>query len=177
MDEKYVFFDIPIYRLTDSEIDSENEKIIDELKEFAKGNKVFGEDVYNRVFNDLVSIELYPFKYNEIIGYLELYCIGSQIRIDYWYACHPHSRNIKKVFRRGLPKKQFNWFGEVDQINIRNNLSNEEILNLILKRIKMLKRKPLFKRRFFYTNYLEKIGKHINWKSVLNDKELNVFRK
>jgi len=94
--QESIFFEIPIYRCSKSVHTNFMEKRKNQINESIPRN-LYPESNMARVslFNDS---EWYPWRYNEIVGYLNLYIFGSQFRIDLW-------RVDKKRFNKGITKK------------------------------------------------------------------------
>lgn len=163
-----IIFEIPIYRITKDEFYKETEK---------KKNQLENElpKLSEKTVNNLLNLYKYPYKYNEVVGYIELYVCGTQIRADYWYCTVPGQKRHKKRLNRGITKKEFFWFGKKLEIGINQSLSNDEIFKLIIDSLKNLNRQGIFQKRYFDIEQLLTIGKYIDWKGLIKDKEVNFF--
>lgn len=78
-----IFFEIPIYRCESEKHRLEFDVKFDGLlKEIDKINYPTHHENYLQFLNEYV---FYEWKYNEIVGYLNLYILGSQLRADYYF--------------------------------------------------------------------------------------------
>ncbi len=78
-----IFFEIPIYHRSLSAHTS------DMQAQEAKITKTVNKDLYpesfKALYNGFHAAIWYGWKYNEIVGYLNLYILGSQFRADIWF--------------------------------------------------------------------------------------------
>lgn len=85
--EKY-FFDIPIYRCTidkhTDELDKEKQKHLQHLVDL-HGPEVKDSRSYEWAEHYFDRERWYPWRYNEIIGWIRLYILGPQIRGELWF--------------------------------------------------------------------------------------------
>lgn len=174
--EKY-FFEIPIYRCSYehylSDLDKLENKITRELEPILKEN-------YPEKFEEIKKSRYmkmsYPYEYNEIIGWIKLFIMGSQVRGEYYFETNLDDKEkIKKRFDKGIRKKRFEFYGKAFELSINKELKSSEISELILERIKELKTtEQPFKGRYIDIRKLENITEFIDWKSLI--KELNLFK-
>src|SRR5436305_15320129 len=96
--EEPIFYEIPIYRCTlcTHTIYMKDE----EQKWMSFQNKEVSPDSYQSAYDYFHHDFWYPWHYNEIIGYLNLYIFGSQFRIDIWFI-------KKQRIKKGIIKKKF----------------------------------------------------------------------
>lgn len=103
----------------------------------------------------------YAWKYNEIIGYLNLYIFGSQLRMDIWF--------VDKIrFNRGILKKKFVFHGKVFEKAIPKNKSSNEIFEFIIENLIQLNESK-YKRYHFDLNTFKVIGQFVNWKDLTTE--------
>ena len=144
-----IFFDIPIYRCSKS-MHSTYMKI--EEQKFASSDN----------FN---TYRWYSWKYNEIIGYLNLYIFGSQFRSDIWII-------DKKRINKGIIKKKFKFLGKMVEKEIPRNKSSNEIFEFIIESIVQLNKKE-YKKYHFDLKALKVIGQFVDWVELTS--KLNSF--
>lgn len=161
------FYDIPVYRLEKEKYYKEleeykevplfglNENEIKLKKEFYQkypDRKILFEEHLNNVFGG-------TWEYNEIIGYIKLYFVGNQIRGEYF--------QIDKKRIRKTRTKHFKWETDklVPEISFYKNQTNEEIFMNICKYLNDCKKE--LKNRYLDLDNFLKIGKYIDWKSLL----------
>ena len=149
----FVFFEIPIYRCS---IESHTKDVEKDYQKFAENCYLMNKkDIqlfyYSKIWN--------PWKYNEIIGYLNLYILGSQIRIDHWKV-------DKERYNKGITLKPYKYFGKCLEANVPRNLNSIEIFEFIkLKLIDL--NKTEFKNRYFDLEAFSRIGNFVNWKELI----------
>lgn len=160
-----IFFEIPIYRTSiekyDLELKSKREKLYEKFPGVREG---FYFENYQRVVEKDIS---YYWNYNEIIGYLNLYIFGSQLRVDYWFVSN---RRINS----GIIKKKFKWFGKILELQIDKTKSSIEIFEWILNELKNLEKENRFKKRHFDLKTFNVVGRFIDWKTLCD--QLNSWR-
>ena len=125
-----IFFEIPIYRTSKATFNLEIENIIDKkINQYP--TKQIGEHFENYKLLILNNYS-YPWNYNEIVGYLNLYIFGNQLRIDFWYITN-------KRISRSIQKKRFINFRKTYEAKIDVGKSSIEIFNWILEQLEDLK--------------------------------------
>lgn len=148
-----IFFEIPIYRCSpekhSKEVEMDYQKFA--YKCYPMDMRDIKEFYYTLIWNH--------WKYNDIIGYLNLYILGNQFRADLWKV-------DKKRYNKGITKKQFKYFEKSLQTTIPKDLSSIEILEFIkLKLTDLNKRK--FKNRHFDLEAFTAIADFVNWKELV----------
>lgn len=144
-----IFFEIPIYRCSkkvhglETEIEEKKWASVDNFHQFS----------------------WYAWKYNEIIGYLNLNIFGSQLRIDIWFV-------DKKRFNRGILKKKFKLHGKVFEKVIPRNKSSNEIFEFIIKNLIEIN-KSNYKRFHFDLRTFKVVGQFVDWVELTT--KLNSF--
>jgi len=158
--KKYIF-NIPVYRLSEKDYQKEEDKFSLEfyndviLRKGSVNSSTSYEDFKENwmMYRDM-------WRYNEIIGYIKLYILGSQIRGEYYQ--HKSSR-IRKT-----RTKHFKF--QTHKLVAEKNLSkktNEEIFNIILIYIKDCSLE--LKKRYIDIEDFEQIGKYINWNNLIKN--------
>lgn len=162
--------DIPVYRLSSKKYYEEFNNYKDKYLTdgYNEEHKEFKKQYYEKYPEEKVYLEERLFKkfggqwnFNEIIGYIKLYSVGNQIRGEYFQI------NSKKIFK--TRKKIFEWKTDklVPEISFYDRDTNEEIFNKIYEYLQDCKKE--LKYRYLDLDIFLKIGKHIDWKSLLND--------
>lgn len=171
------FLDIPIYRCSVEkyfiELDQLKSKIDSSLESQKKTLPDYDyEDLANRLF----QLKVYPYEYNEIIGWIKLYVLGTQLRGEYFFevsSSHPHS--IKKRINKGVRKKRFELFGKAFELSIRKEMNSEDVFTLLCERLERLNRNEIpFLNRHLDLSNLYAIGPHLNWLNLME--KLDPFR-
>jgi len=169
MSEKY-FFDIPVYRITKDKYYKERDVYIEKkmytgppshieiAKKFHENNPE-----HKQIFDQHLR-KTYggAWDYNEIIGWVQLHFLGSQVRGEYWRVKAKRLvRTRKKVF------ENLTW-KLAPEIDIPHEANNTEILNLINEYISDCK--MALKGRHLDTSKLDLIGPYIDWRELINKK-------
>ena len=158
-----IFFEIPIYRCNSKQHSLEYKSYCNKV--LNKIDKVKDYNHYQDCIDFLNEHFYYEWKYNETIGYINLFILGSQLRGEYWLI-------DKLRINKGITKKKYKFIGKILEKEIPQNLNSEEIFNFIIKNLIILN-KSEFKTRVLFLNTFYSIGKFVNWVSLI--KELNSF--
>lgn len=102
--------------------------------------------------------------FNEIIGYLDLYFLGSQIRGEYWQM------KGKRIRRTRKKEFEFITFKLSPELTISEGASNSDIFGLIHKYLSRCA-KELKNGRHFDTRCLDKIGPFVDWRTLISKNE------
>ena len=98
-----IFFEIPVYRCT--MISHSKYMDAEEQKTAPIGNKEQFPISYKSAYNFFHREKWYPWKFNKVVGYLNLYILGSQFRGEIWFV---DNERINK----GIIKKKFKLLGK-----------------------------------------------------------------
>ncbi len=118
-------------------------------------NKTIFEDHLRRKYGGC-------WEFNEIIGYIKLHFLGSQIRGEYYQVA---GRSIRKS-----RAKQFEFVTHklAPEIEIDFGSTNAEIFERVIQY--MADCQEELRGRFLDTSILENIGQHLNWADLLNQR-------
>jgi hypothetical protein len=158
---KYVF-DIPIYRCR---IDKHTREFEDEKTKFFSplfkyGPEVIHSQSYAFQQNYFDREKWYPWRFNEVIGWIRLFTLEDQIKGELWFV------KAQRI-RKGLKKKSIHYVGEAFRLWRFPKKSSTQIyekLCSILDRI--LAEEPL-KGRYVDTELFHNIGPYVDWKKLL----------
>lgn len=159
------FFDIPVYRLSETDYDAEIENHIGQVmlgKE--EGEWEFRKSFYKRnpIFRDRLQKQYGDWKFNEIIGYVRLYIEDNQVLGEYWRT------DAKRIVRSR--RKLFNWSTyniEPERGDLPLDGTNQEIYETILSYLEAVRVK--LKGRVLDTSVFEAIGGYIDWHSFIRN--------
>lgn len=157
------FYDIPIYRLSEKEYYHKRDSSISKNIEFCMQELDPTPEMItrNRNWREQHFYENYgPWRYNEIIGYIRLHFLGSQVRGEYLSA---------ERKRNGLSRNRvftYRTHKLAPEVNIWPQSSNEQIFGLILGYLDRCE-KELKKGRFLDRDLFEKLGRHVDWRGFL----------
>ena len=159
-----IFFEVPIYRCSLKGHTKEME--LQELKIIESIPKQLYPQSHQAILNNFHVSQWYTWKYNEIIGYLNLYILGGQFRADVYMV-------DKKRHNKGVTKKKYKYFGKTLERHIPRNKSSEEIFQFILDELMDLNKRD-YKRFYFDLRTLKVAGKFINWRELID--KLNSYK-
>lgn len=162
--EKYLF-DIPVYRLTESQYEQNQTEYIKRFVPEYNPNQLF-EKLLKGEFNFDESFQAKNYggswRYNEIIGYIRIYLFcRNQIRGDYIQT------DAKRIVR--TRKKQFIKKIEkiVPEVRIRDVSSKKEIHAAIEKCINRCRLSKVLKNRYLDLEYYNLFSNFIEWGNLL----------
>lgn len=161
-------FDIPIYRCTierhsqEMEIKKKNYMILPKIQD----SKIYQEALKRR----MISFEercWYPWKYNEIIGWISVYLDESKVRGDLWFVRQRISRLLKKkrfLYRADIFEWPLFFWSDI------HNMTSEQVFEDLKETIlKFIKDHRVLKNSKYYIDFtcFNNVGRLIDWKSLL----------
>jgi len=160
MSEKY-FFDIPIYRCPIEKHTGEMEKEKQRLLDLGvqNGNEIpesYASDV-KRYFHNWVW---YPWRYNEIIGWIRLYVLKQQIRGEYWFI-------RAKLIRKNSRRKGIYHSGKAFECDFHPDQPAAKIYEEICCELERLSNEEPFKGRYLDLEAFHNIGPFVNWRQLM----------
>ncbi|MEI6711876.1 MAG: hypothetical protein WCK88_07015 [bacterium] len=157
------FFSIPIYRCSEKQYLKELEEERERLRKFFKSS--LPETLKNTYdVGPLVerSLNWKCWKYNEIIGFIELYILGSQIRGSLFFI-------ESKRIRKDIKKKKIVYLGKVFESSI-HNLYSIDIFKLLMEELNRVQiSNSKLKNRYVDVSGIMKIGPHVDWKELVKN--------
>ena len=166
------FFEIPVYRLP-------QERYYEEMTAYIEKVMYPGPPAHNAGLKRLH--EKYPdikinfeehiraayggaWDYNEIIGWVQLHFLGSQIRGEFWRVKAKRLvRSMKKVF-------EFRTLKLAPEISIPHEADNKEIYHLINKYLADCRKE--LKNRCLDTSRLDVVGPYVDWRALIKDENV-----
>ena len=158
-----IFFEIPIYRCN---LTSHSAYMAAEEQKFAPiENKEQFPGSYAFAYHYFHKEKWYSWRYNEIVGYLNLYIMGSQFRGDMWFI-------DKQRISKGIIKKRFKLFGKTFEKEIPKQKSSIEIFEFIIETL-IHHNKKEYKKYYFDLKTFKVIGQFVDWVELT--KKLNSY--
>ena len=158
-------FEIPIYRLAPASFEKELRKKIDSictpLTEFEDYFPKNAKDKHQAHIHELEHLIGYPWKFNEIIGWVLLNIDGNIFSGDLFYK---DGKLIKKGSRQKI-----NYRGESFRFDVTNSMTDSDIYLQILTELKGLTQKTPTKGKYIDTHRFETVGKYINWRKLFEN--------
>ena len=150
-----VLFELKVYRLTEKKYNQDFKKYFEKHK--LSNPNIEIEEKLN--MNLLENFGGY-WQYNQIIGYLEFYILGSDIRCAYYQGFN------KKARRNG--KRTFIIYDDtLFKVRIKKKYTNEQIIEKIRNIIKDCSIQKMLKRRYVDTVFFDNISSFVDWKSYI----------
>lgn len=164
MRDQYIF-DIPVYRLTsdefNSEIDIQIAKRIARLISYDSQRRPLSREIKERERHLAIAESGGPWQFNQIIGWLRLFTEGRTVGGHLWWA------NAKRLNRRMRHKRLYllttgdvlgAWFP--DQ-------SSKEIFEILLERLSDMATGRPSKNRYVDLESFRRVGPFIDWSGLL----------
>lgn len=163
------FFDLPVYRISREKYYAERDAHADaiqfqtgspnegKLRKFAMDNP--GSGIAWRHHLDLAYGGCWEF--NEIIGYIRLHFLGSQVRGEYFAV------SKKRIVRTRTKTLEFRTHKLAPEVEIEQPYGTQEVLAAIDHYIAACRRE--LKGRVIETSNFDALAKHVNWGAVLKD--------
>ncbi len=153
--ERY-FFDIPVFRCHfDTWAKEQEEKKIKLAKYIVgKNKKVTNKEI--EFAEKWLRSDWSAYYYSEMVGMIRLFAINMQIRAELWFVKERISRSlIRKRWHLANIKLFEYWVHDGDK--------NNDIYNLILKRLEKENKEWLLKNRYIDLEAFENSGRHIDY--------------
>jgi hypothetical protein len=162
---EFKFFDVPVYRLPRKEYDAKREawiqKEMDEQP--AHVREWYAQDAKEagRVRSHLRQHYGGTWDFNEIIGFIRLHFLGTQIRGEWWRV------TADRVTRSRTKRFEFRDWKVTYEEEISAGSCNTELYALILKYLARAQKEGHIKRFYVDTSIFERIGPYVDWNALL----------
>ncbi len=157
------FFEIPIYRISQGDFDKKYSR---DLK---KRLEIFSKFKYDGIEDTVLHAtqhfwETYggPWHYNQVIGWVRLYILGTQIRGElYWMAGKRFSRKTRNQIR---------LLGKAFEAHVFPNYSSEQILTRVEQELRRLQKEYHRKGRTMDLECFQVLAASIDWRKLVDTK-------
>lgn len=164
--ERHIF-DVPVYRLPEERYYRDMEQHIDGVLFPPKeqlSNTLRELDRINPSENDAARGHIATkyggsWQFNEIVGYIRLFFLGSQVRGEYFAI---GQKRIYRTRRKIFVLKSLNLTPEIEICDL---TSNAAILDAVLEYLSNCRKE--LKGRHIDSELLDNLGRFIDWRSVL----------
>jgi hypothetical protein len=156
--ERY-FFEIPIYRCPIDRHTKEMEKDKLDWLEPSQEVKNSHPEYFCHAKRFWESHRWYPWRYNEVIGWLRLFVFGSQIRGELWYT------KAKCILPK--PKKLMFSRGDVFLRGFHPRQTDTEILTELTAELVKFQKSKRLKGRFLDLECFFSIAPSVRWRKLL----------
>jgi hypothetical protein len=154
-------FELPVYTCT-------QEQLVEHVTAYVDRQMAdvpdFGTGFWQQQRQEEIQRHLRPVRYNELVGCVEVYSLGTQLRAGLWFT-------DKKRIVFGSPNRgRITSWGKILEMHYdHSDLSSVEIFNDFRDSlVAVVKRSRLLKRRFVDFNAFDRCGPFVNWRAVLN---------
>ncbi|HEY0244977.1 MAG TPA: hypothetical protein VGC01_05395 [Mucilaginibacter sp.] len=166
--ENNSLFEIPVYRVSptvfEKELNAKADKymLANPLSSYEQyHDKKTAKDKFDALRQWYKSHVGYPWKFNEIIGYV-LLNIDRDI-----FSGELFLNEKKRIFQNSSGKIVYKT--EAFRFDVIHSMTNKEIFHKILSELQSLNTKDNTRGRFIDTNRFETIGKFVNWRSLFTE--------
>lgn len=159
MNETY--FELPVYSCNQEAL---VERVTKDAEKVMAGVRGYGNGFWQEQLADEIKRHLFPIRFNELVGSIEVHVIGSQLRADYWFT------DKKKIVIGSKSKGTIRPVGKLIEIHYKQSrLSSLEIFDDYRKKLeKRVKEHSRLKRRFVDYSVFDRCGPFVDWRRVLN---------
>ena len=161
------FFDVPIYRLPERCYYAQREAYVEKklwdpvngralLEKFYKRHphqKLRRQDGYEKDYGG-------PWNFNEVIGYIRMYFLGSQVRGELWFV------DAERVGRTRRKTLLYKTDKVAPERTLPPNATNDQIFEVVLGYIESARH--AFKERVVDDSLLRTVGRHVNWRGMID---------
>lgn len=160
--ERY-FFEIPIYWLTESDFDARYSADLESrLAGFRARHGGISREIRANVETEFRRTYGGPWRYNQAVGWLQLYVRNSRIRADEWFT------QASRVGRR-MRHKDICLTGKAFEISCGRDQSSAEIYQSVLSELCEYRRAS--RPRFILDQYcFESVGPFLNWRALVDER-------
>jgi len=155
------FFDIPVYRVKESQYNQELNKHLEkhmrslEMKNFVESRTEWATAYQAKLMKSYGG----QWEFNEIIGYIKLYILWTQIRGEYYQT------DAKRIVKTRKKVIKFKSLKVVDEKELPTQGNNKEIYTIILDYLTDCQ--TYLKKQYIDLRVFKTIGPFIDWKSLL----------
>ena|SRR5437763_2075027 len=158
------FYDIPVYRISQEKYYSGMDQHIDRVlfpEDSPYSDTLREREKTNRDENIALRHHLHRsyggcWRFNEIIGYIRLHFLGSQIRGEYYAVAK------KRIVRTRTKTLEYQTWKLAPEIEVPSDASSNDIFAAILKYLSDCRKE--LRGRYVDSQLFELIGPYIDWK-------------
>ncbi|HYC16220.1 MAG TPA: hypothetical protein VEC94_03360 [Pseudolabrys sp.] len=163
------FYDVAVYRLSQEEYYSDQDQYIDSVL-YPAGDPISDKlrEMHRKDPSSAVTMRDHLWRsyggawiFNEIIGYIRLHFLGSQIRGEYF------SVNKKRLVRTRRKLIEYQTWKLAPEIDIPTDATSQKIFEIILEYLEQCRNE--LPRRYIDSDLLKTIGPYTNWRALWLD--------
>jgi hypothetical protein len=153
------FFEIPIYRCSEDEHNTQWQHEIDRLMQSVKPYKDRNPEGYKERLEYVRQLTWRQWRYAEVVGWIRLHRLDTQIRGELWFS------TAKRIVR-GC-KAPIRWQGKAFERTCWPSETDEEIGCAIMAQLKTFAASGGFRRRYIDLECFTAIYDKIGWRRLL----------
>ena len=162
----HYFFDVPVYRLKEDRYYTEMGDYVENtlfppgshdvevLREMDRRNPEDNAGVRSILARGYGG----QWRFNEIVGYIRMHFLGTQIRGEW------HSVKKKRIVRTRTKLIEYRHWKLAPEVEVQDEATSEEIFQLVLEYVEDCRKEV--KGRFVDTELLQVLGPHIDWRAL-----------
>ncbi len=102
----------------------------------------------------------YPREFNDVVGWIEVYALGNQVRGIVWWV-------TAKSIRRTMRHRHFVREGDLFEISFCPDETVEEIRERVEEELRRILRLPRYRKRYIDINSFLELSRFIRWRELL----------
>lgn len=160
------FHDLPVYRLAPDAYYAEANAMADKIMEPVLSLPDITKDIIaeRRRYVDTM-MQFPPWEYNEIVGYIRLHFVGTQVRGEY---C---GRKKKRIVRTHTQVLHLISIKLANEVTIANPLGGQSIFESV--QVYVDRCRSRLPRRYLDDSWLKQVGPYIDWPALLSARSKN----
>ena len=163
----HYLFDLPIYRLSEDDYYAQRDAHVDRIMTEnplantpIKPSEAVRLDPQDAAFVSHLRHKYGgPWQFNEVVGYLRLPVLGSQVRAEHWLVC------CKRVSKSRTKIIELRSLKFVPETELPSRGANPDIFAAVLRHIDACEKH--LPRRFLDTSQLNLLGPHLDWRGLI----------
>ena len=161
MPETYLF-DIPIYWCREDEFNVEDdERLKKHLNDFeTQTGYPLTDNLRMSLTDGFWRRYIAPWRFNQIVGWVRLYKLGTQLRGELWFM------NAKRSGRQ-VSRKQFSDKGKAFELHTWPEQTSKEIFESICKELRAFE-KGSKRRMLLDSSCFERLGQFTDWRRLMD---------
>lgn len=123
----------------------------------------YGNGYWDKQKQEEIQRHLYPVRFNEIVGAIEIHNVGTQLRADWWFS------SKQRIVPGARSRGEISYVGKLLEIDYdRTEMVSFEIFDDFRKNLKQeIERNRRLKKRFIDFDAFDRCGPFVNWRAIL----------
>lgn len=156
----WYFLDLPVYRCIERAHAAEMAAARAKRQEPLRQHFAENSDAFRRAGTAFDLREWYAWRFNEVVGFVRLYILGSQVRGELWW------RRGARLSAR--PRQPFEQRETIFEHEVEPSDSSERIFKGLVEELATAARDRPLKGRFLDCEVLERMGPFVDWRAAVH---------